>query len=195
MRLDMHEQNRRSWNYMTAVHNRHKLDQAGFLRSGGTTLFPEELELLGDIHGKRLVHLQCNSGQDSLCLARLGAQVTGVDISDEAICFARQLSLEAEIPAEFVRADIYDWFTRAAEAGEKFDLAFSSYGFKCWLSDLKLWAQGIKSILAPGGRLVLVEFHPFLSMLDEHWQLAFPYFAASEPAFYQEGIGDYVAMS
>ncbi len=87
MRNDLHEANRLSWNAATRAHNSHKLDQAGFLRRGGTTLFPEELALLGDVRGLRIAHLQCNAGQDSLSLAARGALVTGVDISDEAIAF------------------------------------------------------------------------------------------------------------
>jgi 2-polyprenyl-3-methyl-5-hydroxy-6-metoxy-1,4-benzoquinol methylase len=86
------ETTRRSWNVATRNHNAHKGDQAAFLRAGGDVLFPEELELLGDLRGKRLVHVQCNAGQDTLCLARRGAVATGVDLSDEAIRFARELS-------------------------------------------------------------------------------------------------------
>ena len=61
---EYHEANRLSWNEATVAQNSHKKDQAGFLRRGGSTLFPEEVELLGDLTGKRLVHLQCNAGQD-----------------------------------------------------------------------------------------------------------------------------------
>jgi len=91
---NLHEENRLSWNAATEAHNTHKQDQAGFLRERGHTLFPEELELLGNLHGKRLVHLQCNAGQDTLSLAKFGAVVTGVDISDTAIDFALKLSLD-----------------------------------------------------------------------------------------------------
>ena len=60
-----HEINRLSWNEGTKAHNSHKGDQATFFRNGGNTLYPEETRLLGDIKGKTLVHLQCNSGQDT----------------------------------------------------------------------------------------------------------------------------------
>ncbi|HEX6989345.1 MAG TPA: class I SAM-dependent methyltransferase, partial [Bacillota bacterium] len=177
MRRDLHEQNRIAWNAATRAHNSHKRDQAGFFRRGGSTLFPEEVELLGDVRGKRLVHLQCNAGQDTLSLARLGAQVTGVDISDEAIDFARRLSAEAAIPARFVRADVYDWFDEAVRSGERFDVAFSSYGFLPWLSDLRRWARGIAAVLKPGGRFACIEFHPLLSIFDESWRPAEDYFS------------------
>ena len=111
----LHETNRKSWNTATRAHNSHKKDQAAFLRAGGSTLFPEEIELLGPIDGFQLVHLQCNAGQDSLSLAALGAEVTGVDISDEAINFARKLSTDSGISAHFVRADIYDWLAETKQ--------------------------------------------------------------------------------
>src|SRR5690349_20003541 len=151
-RKELHQDNRIAWNAATVAHNSHKADQARFLREGGTTLFPEELELLGVIEGRRLVHLQCNAGQDSLCQARLGATVTGVDISDEAIAFARRLSTVAGIPATFVRADVYDCLAEAAGRPEWYDIAFSSYGAIPWLSDIRAWARGIAAILKPGGR-------------------------------------------
>jgi len=117
------EQNRRSWNAATRAHNSHKADQAAFLRNGGSTLYPDELALLDEVDGKRLVHLLCNSGQDSLSLAALGARVTGVDISDEAIEFARGLSRDAGIEASFVLADVYDWLTEARARGDRFDVS------------------------------------------------------------------------
>ncbi len=192
---DLHEANRRSWNAATAAHNSHKGDQAAFLRAGGSTLFPEELELLGEIGGRSLVHLQCNAGQDTLCLARLGARATGVDISDEAVAFARRLSDESGVAAEFERADVYDWLRRAREDGRRFDVAFSSYGVLPWLSDLRAWAWGIADVLAPGGRFVLMEFHPVLAMFDVDLSLRHPYSSGGAPQPFAEGIGDYVADS
>ncbi len=191
----LHEANRRSWNAATAAHNSHKQDQAGFLRRGGSTLFPEEIELLGDVAGKRLVHLQCNAGQDTLSLARLGAIVTGVDISDEAIRFAQELSAESGIPATFHRADLYDWLDAARDRGERFDFVFCSYGSICWLSDLERWAAGVFTVLAPGGRLVTVDFHPVSMMFNELFELTYPYFGEGRPLEWEDGIQDYVAAS
>ncbi len=187
-----HETNRLSWNEGTKAHNSHKGDQAAFFRAGGNTLFPDESRLLGDITGKTLLHLQCNSGQDSLSIARhLGAIVTGVDISDEAICFARRLSRESDIPANFIRADVYDFF---ADAGERYDVVFSSYGVLCWLSDLAAWGRGIAGCLKRGGRFVLVDFHPALVMFSEEWQLKHDYMGGA-PCEYESGVGDYVAWT
>jgi SAM-dependent methyltransferase len=192
LRKDLHEENRAAWNAATDAHNSHKADQARFFREGGSTLYPEEIELLGEVAGKRLLHLQCNAGQDTLSLAQRGAVVTGVDISDTAINFARRLAAEAGIPAVFHRADIYDWLETTAES---FDIVFSSYGALVWLSDIRLWGRGIAKVLKPGGRFALVEFHPFISMYDEDFNLVLPYFGQGQPQTFESGIGDYVAVS
>ncbi len=187
-----HQLNRLSWNAGTKAHNSHKGDQARFFRDGGCTLFPEEKALLGDLAGKSLLHLQCNSGQDSLSIARhLGADVTGVDISDEAVRFARRLSRESGIPAEFVRADIYDFFV---ESDREFGCAFASYGALCWLSDLEAWGRGVAGMLAPGGRFVLVDFHPAFAIVDEDWRIRHAYMGGVATEF-ESGVGDYVALT
>ncbi len=194
LRKDMHEENRIAWNAATEAHNSHKADQAGFFRNGGSTVYPEELELLGNIAGKKLVHLQCNAGQDTLSLARFGADVTGVDISDTAIDFACKLSADSGIPAAFHRADVFDWMAESAAKGEEFDIAFSSYGAINWLTDIAGWAKGVASILKPGGKLVLVEFHPFVMTMEWDWNFTYSYFDSKGITF-ESGVGDYVAMS
>lgn len=195
LRKDLHEANRLSWNEATEAHNSHKKDQAAFFLTGGQTLFREERELLGQISGLEVLHVQCNSGQDSLSMAQLGARVTGVDISDTAVEFARQLSAASGIPATFYRADVYDWLDAAAARPKRYDVAFCSYGALPWLSDLNLWAKGIAAVLRPGGRLVLVEFHPFLMVFEDDWTVKYPYFAQGQPMAFEDGIGDYVALS
>lgn len=193
MQMEFHEANRMSWNAATLAHNSHKGDQATFFRNGGSTLFPEEIALLGPVAGLSLLHLQCNSGQDSLSLARLGARVTGVDISDEAIAFARRLSAESGVAARFERADLLAWFKQAGNEGRRFDRVFTSYGTVCWLSDIVAWAQGVADVLETGGRFVIIDFHPFAMVFDERWRPCYDYFG-SDPVR-GEGVSDYVAVS
>jgi SAM-dependent methyltransferase len=193
LRKHLHEENRAAWNVATDAHNSHKADQAAFLRAGdNTTLYPEEIEMLGDIRDKSLVHLQCNAGQDTLSLAKLGAIVTGVDISDTAIDFARNLSAESGIPGTFHRSDVFDWLENTTE---RFDVAFSSYGALVWLSDIQRWAKGVASVLKPGGRFALVEFHPLIGTLTDDWVFKYDYFTDGRTLSFENGIGDYVAMS
>lgn len=192
---DLHEANRQSWNAATRAHNSHKRDQAAFLRGGGSTLFPEELELVGELTGRSLVHLCCNAGQDTLSLARRGARTTGIDISDEAIAFAKQLSGDAGIAGEFERADVYDWLPRAARERRRFDRVFMTYGVLGWMSDLELLFRGVAAVLEHGGRVVSLEFHPAAMVFDWDLQLRYPYFREAGPYRQQDGIGDYVALA
>ncbi len=181
---------RESWNIATRNHNQHKGDQAAALRAGAELLFPEERALLGDLTGQRLVHLQCNAGQDSLCLARLGAQVTGVDLSDAAIDFARQLSADTGLPARFERAEVLAWL---AQTPARFDVAFSSYGAVGWLPDLAAWARGVARVLTPGGRFVYVEFHPVSWSIGADLRVSGDDYFTTAP--FVEPVGDYVAQS
>ncbi len=181
---------RRSWNAATRNHNAHKGDQVAFLRGGGDTLFPEELSLLGELAGKRLVHLLCNAGQDTVCLARRGAACVGVDLSDEAVAFARRLSEGAELPATFVEAEAVAWLETTPA---RFDVAFASYGALPWLEDLDAWARGVHRVLSPGGRLVLVEFHPVAWSVGPALALDGDDYFATAP--FVEPVSDYVAAS
>jgi SAM-dependent methyltransferase len=194
-RRDLREQNRLSWNAVVRAHDSHRGDLSRFFSEGGSTLFQEERDLLGDLEGRSLVHLQCNSGGDSISLARLGATVTGVDLSDEVVSSARDLAEKTGTQATFERADVYDWLEEASREGRRFDVAFASYGVICWLPDLRSWAGGIADILNPGGRLVLVDFHPAADIFDKDWNHVRDYPSGGESLLLEEGVGDYVAAS
>jgi SAM-dependent methyltransferase len=194
-RRDLREQNRASWNAVVGAHDSHRGDLSRFFGEGGSTLFQEERDLLGELEGRSLVHLQCNSGGDSVSLASLGATVTGVDVSDEAVCSARDLAERTGIRATFERADVYDWLEEASREGRRFDVAFASYGVICWLPDLGRWAEGIADILNPSGRFVLVDFHPAADIFDTEWNHVNHYPSGGEPLLLDEGVGDYVAAS
>lgn len=158
------EINRQSWNKRTAIHVKSDFyDLEGFLK-GRNSLNPIEMELLGDVRGKRILHLQCHFGQDSLSLARLGAEVTAVDLSDVAIEVARQLAKTSGLDAEFICCDLYEL---PRHLDKQFDMVFTSYGAICWLPDLDRWAEIISHFLKPGGSFIMAEFHPLLWIFDE----------------------------
>lgn len=186
------EETRRSWNVATRAHNSHKRDQAAFFRGGGSTLFPEELELLGDVRGQRLLHMQCNAGQDSLSLVtKTGAHVTGFDMSDEAIAFARTLSKDSGVEARFEQSEACAFFEATPE---KFDVVFASYGALPWIEDLARYMRGVARVLDDGGRAVFLEFHPLAWSFTPTWSAtADPYFAEGRP--FVEAVNDYVAAS
>lgn len=153
------ELNRAWWDERTPLHVASPLyDVAGF-RAGRETLRPFELELLGDVSGLRLVHLQCHFGLDTLGWARHGASVVGLDFSAPAVAVANGLADELGLDGSFVCADVYD--AVAALGGEQFDVVCTGFGALNWLPDLEAWSQVVAALLRPGGRLLLAEFHPF----------------------------------
>jgi SAM-dependent methyltransferase len=177
------EQNRRHWDSVVPIHAASRFyDVEGFL-GGKCALLPIEARELGDVRDKRLVHLQCHFGLDTLSLARRGAQVTGVDFSPRALAEARSLAERARIDARFVESEV----TRAHEAldGETFDLVFTSWGVLGWLPDLEPWARAVSALLTPGGSLYLVEVHPVLFLYDGSrgptLERHFPYFRSAAP--------------
>ena len=165
--LNYIEINRNSWNNKTDAHLKSEFyDLDGFLK-GKSSLNDIELELLGDITGKTILHLQCHFGQDSMSLSRLGAIVTGIDLSDKAIESAREIARETQSNTKFICCDIYDL---SNHLNEKFDIVFTSYGTIGWLPDLNKWAEIISRFLKPAGQFVFVEFHPVVWMFDDNFE-------------------------
>jgi 2-polyprenyl-3-methyl-5-hydroxy-6-metoxy-1,4-benzoquinol methylase len=138
--------NRQSWNNKVGYHLQSKMyDLEGF-KAGNTSLMDIELGLLGDIKGKKVLHLQCHFGQDSISMSRMGATVTGIDLSDVGIDEARKLAAQTQQNAQFICCNIYDL---PQHLEEQFDIVFTSYGVIGWLPDLQKWAQIIHHFLKP----------------------------------------------
>ena len=176
--MDYKEVNKESWNNRVAVHLESEFyDMNGFL-SGNISLKQPELDILGDVSGKSVLHLQCHFGQDSISLARMGAKVTGADISDVAIERAKLLNEECETDATFIVSDIYDLPTKLEG---KFDIVFTTYGTIGWLPDLDKWAQVVNHFLKDGGTFIFAEFHPAMWMFDDDHERVFYNYFKSEP--------------
>ena len=176
--------NRENWNERVGHHVTAKLyGVPGFL-SGRCTLGPVDLEALGDVAGKRILHLQCHFGLDSLSLSRRGAIVTGVDFSDTAIQKARELSEVTGLSAEFHCTEVYA--VCDILESHSFDIVFASYGVFCWIPDLYRWFSVASAMLKPHGRVFIVDGHPVLDMLaydDESGAFSFndEYFHEKSP--------------
>ncbi|HZV04934.1 MAG TPA: class I SAM-dependent methyltransferase [Gemmataceae bacterium] len=178
--MNLHiEANRRLWDVWTHVHTRSKFYRVEAFKAGESSLKHIELQELGSVEGRRLLHLQCHFGLDTLSWARLGAQATGVDFSPEAIRVARSLAQELGLSAEFQCAELTEL---PSVLQGTFDVVFTSYGVLAWLPDLNRWANLIAQYLNPRGIFYMVEFHPVLGMFDDEGQeLCFSYFADPQP--------------
>jgi SAM-dependent methyltransferase len=189
---DYYEANKRRWNELVAIHaNSKEYDVKGFLE-GKTSLHPVELNALGNVKGKHLLHLQCHFGLDTISWARLGAKVTGVDFSETAIELAKELANKVGVDAQFVCSNIYDL---PEVHHEEYDIVFTSFGVLCWLGDIKEWARVIDHFLKPGGTFLLVEGHPFFWVFDNdhpsELKIKYKYWHSEEPLSYDEE-GSYI---
>lgn len=156
------EINRRYWDQLAKIHPETAFYKFDRFKRGESVLGPLARDLVGDVTGKRLLHLQCHFGLDTLSLARMGAEVTGLDLSPVAIETARRISGDLGIAASFVEADVLN---PSADL-KGFDIVFASWGALCWISDVHAWMRTAAQALKPGGRLVQLDAHPAGMMLN-----------------------------
>ncbi len=192
------EANLNLWNEWTSIHEKSEAyDLPGFL-AGKNSLHSLELAELGpsivpDENGaKRLLHLQCHFGLDTLSWARLGAKATGIDFSDKAIQLARSLNERLGLDVEFICSSLYDLPDRL---DTEFDIVYTSYGILAWLPDISKWAEIVSHFLKPGGIFYIAELHPFACVFDDEEQtelkVRYPYFSRADPLEFQPQ-GSYV---
>lgn len=168
------EVNKKLWNTRADIHLQSDFYDVDSFIAGKNVLNSIELNLLGDIKGKRILHLQCHFGMDTISLERMGASVIGVDLSDRSIEIANDLALKCNSTAKFICSDIYDL---PQHLNEEFDIVFTSYGTIGWLPDIDKWAAIVFRYLKPNGRFVFAEFHPVVWMFDADFKnIAYDYF-------------------
>lgn len=184
--------NRKLWNDKTKIHVDSEFYDVAAFKAGKSSLNAIELDLLGDVSGKSILHLQCHFGMDSLSLARLGAKVVGVDLSDQAIEKARVLNAELGLDVEFICCNIYDL---PQYLSTQFDFVFTSYGVIGWLPDLDKWANIVQQFLKVNGKFVMVEFHPVLNLLGWKWDGTLPYSYFNCGVLLEENEGSYTDRS
>lgn len=179
------EKNKKAWNDKTEYHLHSEFyNVAGFIQ-GESSLNEIELAHLGDLQGKSILHLQCHFGQDSIALSRLGAKVTGVDFSENAIAAALDLAQKCEAETEFICCDLYNL---PNHLDKKFDIVFTSYGTVGWLPDIVRWGEILSHYLKVGGRFIMADFHPVVWMFDNHFKyIQYNYFQAEAIVEHEEG--------
>ena len=155
--------NKATWNDKVKVHAKSDMYDLEAFKTGKSSLMLYELEALGDVFGKSLLHLQCHFGQDTLSWSRMGAKCTGIDLSDEGIKLAQNLNDELKLDAKFICCNVLD---TSKYVKDTFDIVFTSYGVIGWLPDLKPWGKMIAERLKKGGTFFMAEFHPIVWMFD-----------------------------
>ncbi|WP_375238231.1 class I SAM-dependent methyltransferase [Aurantibacter sp.] len=185
--------NKATWNDKVKVHAESDMYNMQTFKDGNTSLKSYEIDALGDVNGKSLLHLQCHFGQDTLSWSRAGAKCTGVDLSNEGIKLAQSLNSELNLDAEFMCCNVLD---TAKHVKETFDIVFTSYGVIGWLPDLKPWGQMIADKLKKDGTFYMAEFHPIVWMFDYlEGKPIMKYGYMQDEAIYEEYEGTYANQS
>jgi len=183
--------NRDTWDRWADLNFESEFYDVGAFKGGRCSLDHIERAGVGDVAGKRLLHLQCHFGMDTLSWARLGATVTGIDFSPRAIERARLLAEELGIDARFVLCAVED--APSCVHGEaEFDVVYTSYGAISWLPDLGPWARTVAHFLKPGGRFFVVDHHPTVWIFDDvdptpGLRYRYPYFGREPVRDEQQG--------
>ncbi len=181
--------NKATWNEKVKIHAKSDMYDLEAFKNGKNSLMSYELEALGDVKGKSLLHLQCHFGQDTLSWSRLGAKCVGVDLSDEGIKLAKELNNQIQLEAEFVCCNVLD---TSQYVKDTFDIVFTSYGVIGWLPDLKPWGKMIAERLNKGGTFFIAEFHPIVWMFDYlDGKQVMKYGYMQDEAIYEEYEGTY----
>ena len=157
------EINRRNWNERTPIHASSAMYNVEGFKAGRITVNDIEIEEIGAVEGKSLLHLQCHFGLNTMSWARLGADATGVDLSDASIDLANQLNEELALGARFIRSNVYDL---PDVLDDEFDIVYTSLGALCWLPDLTRWGHVIARFLKPGGTFYVRDEHPAGRIFD-----------------------------
>jgi SAM-dependent methyltransferase len=180
------EANKAAWGMLSQGHYEHYKKALQENRHKFSQIVEEEI---GDISGKTVIHLQCNTGADTVLLARKGAMVTGVDLVPDNIFYAKKMAEELGVKnIDFIESDI---MTLREKHHKKYDMVFTSEGALCWLPDLHQWAQTVKHLLNENGVLYVLDGHPFCMIFDEEklrenkLEIKYPYFGR-EPECYED---------
>jgi SAM-dependent methyltransferase len=178
--------NQALWDAWTRIHVPSPFYDVASFRDGTNPirLADYERDELGPVEGRTLLHLQCHFGLDTLSWARLGATVTGLDFSAEAIAAARTLAADVGLDARFVASNVYD---APDVLHETFDIVYTSRGVLGWLPDIAAWARVVARFVRPGGVFYITEIHPVAqvfaddSVASGDLRLAYPYWSHAEP--------------
>lgn len=185
-------ENHASWDTLAPVHAQGS--GAEFYRieqwlAGECKLGPWEIEEVGDVAGKSLLHLQCHIGTDTLSWARRGARVTGLDFSQNALTEARRFAEILDIDdARFIYSTVAD--AAGSLEGEQFDILYTGRGALCWLPDLDEWASVCAKLVKSGGLIYLEESTPFVNTLEPRETSEGSIFAPKYDLFYEGPISE-----
>jgi SAM-dependent methyltransferase len=156
LRPDLRPDLRAAWDRLSPIYQAHHEIPTASVHYGPWAPLESELNLLGDVAGRRILEIGCGGGQCCVAFARAGAVVAGVDLSDVQLAFARQMAEQARVTVQFVQGSADDL---AAFAENAYDLVFSVNTVQ-YVAEMAACLAECHRVLRPGGRLVFSLDHP-----------------------------------
>lgn len=186
------DSNKHAWGQVSKDH----YDTFKKALSNGTHQFnPYIKNEIGDLSGKKIIHLQCNTGADTILLAKMSESAVGVDLVPSNVFYAKELAKDLNITnVDFIESDIMEFMDKH---NEKYDVVFVSEGAIGWLPDLKRWAKTIRHLLKDDGFFYVFDSHPFFLTFNTEklssnvMEIQYPYF--SKVPDVEDSIGGYAS--
>ena len=148
---------RDSWNRISPHYQERYKIPADFVHYGPHCPNEDQLQLIGDVDGKRVLEIGCGGGQCAIAFAKRGAIATGIDISDAQIEFARALAIDEGVKVTFLRGNVEDL---SPITDESQDVVFSAFALN-YVERIEHCLAKVHRVLVPGGIFVFSNGHPF----------------------------------
>ncbi|MEX0786785.1 MAG: methyltransferase domain-containing protein [Dehalococcoidia bacterium] len=153
--------NRTAWNAISrAYQDRYQISAESI--EWGPRLSESDLQLLGDVSGMRALVVGCGGGQDCIVLAKQGAQVIGVDLSDKQIEYGRRLAEREGVLVTLLQGNAEQ--LKEIEDGSQ-DLVVSAHALNYVEHADRAFAEVFR-VLRPGSHVVFSVGHPFKACLE-----------------------------
>ncbi len=155
-------QNKKAWEYRAYEFWNSQgtpSDKAEFIKSNPMARLRYHQKYFQNVNGLEIANPCGSSGQKAVALALLGAKVTVFDISEENKRYAMELAEQANVNLNYIVGDIYDIDMTTFKS--RFDMLYLEGGILHLFGDLNRFIETLYTLLKPGGKLVLSDFHPF----------------------------------
>jgi 2-polyprenyl-3-methyl-5-hydroxy-6-metoxy-1,4-benzoquinol methylase len=119
---------------------------------------------MGDVAGKRVCNVQGSHGRVAVALALLGAEATVLDFADENRRYALELAAAAGVSLDYRLGDVME---AGALGLAPFDWLVMELGILHYHQDLGAFFRVLAGLLAPGGRMIVNDFHPVRTKLRQ----------------------------
>jgi len=122
----------------------------------------QDLKLLGKVRGKNILEIGCGGAQCSIAFAKQGAKVTGIDISEEQLTFARALAEKNKVKITLYQGDVRNLKQVKSKSQ---DIVFSAFALQ-YVDNIGKCFREVFRVLRPGGTFVFSLGHPFSEIMN-----------------------------